>query len=133
QIDLASHQAFLAHRRDAADRNCSEVNNEAKIWRLFPLQFFQRGDHRHDFLRNCCGVGPIGKKTIAEIFVNYAAMSFDDLLASKNPRSEENIQVLALHVAAERRKTANVRDEKPASDILDFPQSSFHYRRLIIF
>ena len=53
----------------------------------------------------------------------------DDLLASENPCSEQNVQVLTLHLAAERRKTSNVRDEKPARNILDFAQRSLHQVR----
>ena len=55
----------------------------------------------------------------------------DDLLASENPRSKKNVQVLALHAAAERRETANVRDEKPARNILDFPQRSLRHHRFV--
>ena len=57
---------------------------------------------------------------------------FDDLLATKNPCSNKNLQVLALHLAAERRKTADVRDEKPARDILDFAQCSLHHVRFVL-
>src|SRR5439155_22941533 len=98
------------------------MHYKAEVRPAFLLEFFERGDHRHDLFRSRRGVGPIGKKTIAEIFVNNAVLILDDLLASENPCSEKNIQVPALHVAAERRETANVRDEKPARNILDFPQ-----------
>src|SRR6266478_7271447 len=96
----------------------------AEIWRLFPLQFLERGDHHHDLFRSRRGVGPIGKKTIAQVFVNYPVVALDDFLAIENPRSEKNVQVRALHAAAERRETANVRDEKPAKNIRNFPRRS---------
>src|SRR5262249_31319908 len=105
-----SHQAFFAHRSDSSDRDSPEVNNEAKIRPLFLLQFFEAGDYRHDLLRTRLGLGPICKKTIAEIFVNYPVAILDDLFASKNPPSHKNVQVLALHLPAERGKAANVRD-----------------------
>src|SRR5229473_5681437 len=100
------------------------MHYEAEIRRLFSLQFLEPGDHHHDLFRSRRGVGPIGKKTIAQIFVNNAVVVLDDLLASENPRSEKNVQVLALHAAAERREIANVRDEKPARNSLDFSQRS---------
>ena len=55
----------------------------------------------------------------------------DDLLATENSRSEKNVQVLALHAAAQRREIANVRDEKPARNVLDFPQRSLRQRRFV--
>ena len=55
--------------------------------------------------------------------------TLDDLLASKNPCSNQNVQVLTLHLAAERRKTSDVRDQKPARDILDFAQCSLQQVR----
>jgi hypothetical protein len=102
------------------------MNNEAKFRPFLSLQFFERGDYRHDLLWSRSGLRPIGKKTIAEIFVNYPVLILDDLFGSENPRSEKNIQVLALHPAAEWRKTANIRNKKPAWNILDFPQRSLH-------
>src|SRR5438046_1438893 len=87
------------------------MHYEAEVRRAFLLEFCERGDHRHDFFPSRRGVGPIGKKTIAQIFVNNAVVVLDDFLASKNPRSEKNVQVLALHPAAKRRETANVRDD----------------------
>src|SRR5947209_4175464 len=131
QIYFASHQAFLAHRCDAADRNWSEMHYEAEVRPALLLEFCERGDHRHDFFPSRPGLGPIGEKTIAQVFVNNAVVVLDDLLASENPRSEKNVQVLALHPAAERRETANVRDEKPARNILDFPQRSLGYHRFV--
>jgi hypothetical protein len=56
----------------------------------------------------------------------------DDLLAGENPRSEKNVQVLALHPAAEGRKTADIRNKKPAWNILDFPQRSLYQRRFVL-
>src|SRR5205814_2641313 len=38
--------------------------------------------------------------------------------------SNQNLQVLTLHLTAERGKTTNVRDQKPARNILDFAQCS---------
>jgi hypothetical protein len=73
-----------------------------------------------------------GKKTIAEIFVNYPVLILDDLFGSENPRSEKNIQVLALHPAAEWRKTTNIRNKKPAWNILDFPQRSLHHVAFVL-
>src|SRR6184192_2443185 len=99
-------------------------------------QFFQAEDQiyfasHHDLFRARNDIGPIGKVTIAEIFVNYPVLTLDNLLATKNPRSEKDIQVLALHVATEGRKTTNVRDEKPARNILDFPQRSLRHHRFV--
>ena len=94
------------------------------------MRFFERRDHSHDLSRSRRGLGPIGQKTIAEIFINNPVLVLDDLLASENPRSEKNVQVSALHAAAERRETANVRDEKPARNILDFPQRLLRHQRL---
>ena len=61
-------------------------------------------------------IRPVGKKTIAEIFVNHSVLIFDDLITTENPRAEKNIQVLALDVATEGRKAADVRDEKPTGN-----------------
>src|SRR5260370_39458763 len=107
------------------------MHYEAKIWRLFSLQFLECGDHHHDLFRSRRGVGPIGKKTIAQIFVNNSVVVLNDLLAIENPCSEKNVQVLALHAAAERRETANVRNEEPAWNILDFPQRLSRHRRSV--
>src|SRR2546421_9899707 len=41
QIYFASHQAFFAHRCDAASRDRPKVNNEAKLRPFFSLQFFE--------------------------------------------------------------------------------------------
>ena len=109
------------------------MNNEAKLRPFFPLQFFERGDHRHDLFRSCRGVGPIGKKTVAEIFVNNTVAALDDLFATKNPRSNKHVQVFALQLAAQRRKTANVRDQEPAGNILELSQRPLHHVRLVLF
>ena len=98
------------------------MHDEPKRRSFFSLQFFQRGNYRHNFLRTRVGFAPIRKETIAKIFVNYAVLVLDDLLATQNPRSYKNVQVLTLHLAAERRKTANVCDEKPARNSLDLAQ-----------
>jgi len=110
QIHVASHQAFFAHRCDSPNRDRSEMNNEAKLRPFFLLQFFERGDYGHDLFWTCRHVGPVGEKTIAQVFVNYPVLILDDLLATKNPRSEKNVQILTLHVTAEGRKIANVCD-----------------------
>jgi len=96
------------------------------------LQFFQRGNYRHNLLRTRVGFAPIRKETIAEIFVNYAVLVLDDLLATQNPRSYKNVQVLTLQLAAERRKTANVCDEKPTRNSLDFAQRTLHHLRFVL-
>src|SRR5207248_3350620 len=114
-----------------ANRNWSKMHYEAEVRPALLLEFCERGDHRHHLLGTRRGAGPIGKKTIAQIFVNNAVVVLDDFLASENPRSKKNVQVLALHAAAERRETANVRDEKPARNILDFPQRSLRHRRFV--
>src|SRR5881409_2616275 len=108
------------------------MDNKAKFRRFVSLQFFKRGDHGPDLLRPRNGLRPIGKKTIAEIFVNYSVLILYDLLGSENPRSEQNIQVRALHPANERRKTANIRNKKPAWNILDFPQRSLHHVAFVL-
>jgi len=108
------------------------MNNEAKLRAFSSLQFFKRRDYRYNLLWTGRGVRPIGKKTIPEIFVHNTVAALDDLLASRNPRSEKNIQVLALHMPAEGRKTANVRDQKPTGNILDLPQRSLEYVRLVL-
>src|SRR5205814_671895 len=108
------------------------MNNEAKFRRFLSLQFFQRGDYRHNLLRAGRGVRLIGKKTIAEIFVNYSVLILDDLLARENQGSEQNIQVLALHLATEWRKTANIRNKKPAWNILDISQRSLHHVAFVL-
>ena len=56
----------------------------------------------------------------------------DNLLAAQNPRSYKNVQVLTLHLAAERRKTANVCDEKPARNSLDLAQRTLHHIRFVL-
>ena len=78
-------------------------------------------------------MGPIGQKTIAKVFVNYAVLILDYLFAAKNPRSDKDVQVLALHLPAQRRKTANVRDQQPAGNTLYLPQRPLHYFRLVLF
>ena len=79
------------------------------------------------------GFAPIRKETIAEIFVNYAVLILDDLLATQNPRSEKKVQILAPHLAAERSKTANVRDKKPAENIFDLRARLLHDVRFVLF
>ena len=108
------------------------MNNKAKLRPLFSLQFFEGGDDRGDLFRARSGIRPVCKKTIAEIFVNHSVPIFDDLIATENPRTEKNIQVLALNVATEGRKAANVRDEKPTRNLLDFPQRSLHHVRFVL-
>ena len=108
------------------------MHNEAKRRPSFSFQFFERGDYRHYLLRTCGGLGPISKKTIAKIFVNYPMLILDYLLATENPRAEKNIQILALHVATKRRKTANVGDEKPARNSLDLAQRSLQDVRFVL-
>src|SRR5882724_1184940 len=103
------------------------MHYEAEVPPALLLEFFERGDYRHDLFRSRRGVGPIGKKTVTQIFVNRAVLILDDLLAGENPRTEKNVQVIALHAAAERRETTNVRDEKPARNVLDFPQGSLRH------
>jgi len=107
------------------------MHYDAEIWRLFSLQFLERGDHHHDLFRSRRVVGPIGKKAIAQVFVNNSVVVLNDLLSIENPRSEKNVQVLALHAAAERRETANVRHDKPARNIRNFPQRSLRHRRFV--
>src|SRR5207247_10381281 len=121
-LQTDAHQASPSQRANPADRDRPEINNEAKFRRFLSLQFFQRGDYRHNLLRAGRGVRPIGKKTIAEILVNYSVLILDDLLARENPGSEQNIQVLALHLATEWRKTANIRKQTAGWNSLEFPQ-----------
>src|SRR6478672_7144595 len=109
------------------------VHDEPKRRSFFSLQFFQRGNYRHNFLRTRVGFAPIGKETIAKIFINYAVLVLDDLLASQNPRSYKNVQVLTLQLAAERRKTANVCDEKPTRNSLDLARRTLHPIRFVLF
>src|SRR4029077_17488139 len=49
-----------------------------------------------------------------------------------NPRSYKNVQVLTVQLAAERRKTANVCDEKPVRNSLDFAQRTLHHIRFVL-
>src|SRR5260370_29493357 len=96
------------------------MHYQAEVRLAFLVEICERGDHRHDFFPSRRGVGPIGKKTIAQIFVNNAVVVLDDLLASENPRSEKNDQVIALLPAAKRRETANVRVVYLVWNDLDF-------------
>ena len=57
----------------------------------------------------------------------------DDLLTGQNPRSEKNVQIFALHLPAEGRKSPNVRDEKPARDILNLAQGPLYHVRFVYF
>src|SRR2546421_8150233 len=100
QIYFAPHQTFFAHRRDSPDRDWPEMHHEAKRRPFLSLQFLERGDYRRDILRTRGGLGPIRKETIAEVFVNYAVLILDYLFAAKNPCSEKDVQLLALHLAA---------------------------------
>ena len=93
------------------------MHDNAEIGRVSCLKFFERQDHRGDPFRIGRGIGPVSKKTIAEVFVNYAVLILDDLFTTKDPGAEKNVQVLALHLAAEGRKATNVRDEKPTRNL----------------
>src|SRR5207248_11640357 len=104
-----THQTLFSPRRDASDRDWPKVCNRAKRRRFISLQLLEPWDYRRNPLRTRSGLGPIRKKTITEVFVNYAVLILDYLFAAKNPRSDKNVQVLALHLAAQRRKPANVR------------------------
>src|SRR5215471_14273540 len=81
QIHFASHQAFFAHRRDPANRDCTEVNNEAKLEPFFSFQCFERRNYRRDLLCSRSDLAPIDKKTVAEILVNYPVVILDYLFA----------------------------------------------------
>jgi hypothetical protein len=108
------------------------VHDEPKCRSFFSLQFFQRGNYRHNLLRTRVGFAPIGKETIAEIFVNYAALFFDYLFATKNPRSEEKVQILTSRLPAERCKPSKVCDKKLTENIFDLPGCLLHDVRLIL-
>src|SRR5437667_3222133 len=111
QIYFAPHQTFFTHRRESSEHDWPEMHNEAKRRPFLSLQFLERGDYRQDVLRARSGIRPISEKTIAKVFVNYSLLILDDLFATKNPRSNKHVQVFALQLAAQRRKTANVRDQ----------------------
>src|SRR5204862_8008968 len=98
------------------------MEDEAELRQFYLLQVVECKNYPHDLLRAGTSLEPIGKKTIAEVFVNNTMATFDDLLASKNPCSNQNLQVLTLYVAAERGKTPDLDNQKPARDILDFAQ-----------
>ena len=92
----------------------------------FLLQFFQRRDQGHHLFRSCRGVGPIRKKTVTQVFVNYPVLILDDLLAVKDPGTKKDIQVLGLHVTDERCEIPNICDEKPARNFSDLSQRTLH-------
>src|SRR4030095_7440966 len=102
------------------------VHNDAKSRRLLSLQFLECGDYRHNLLRTRLGLGPVRKETIAEIFVYYAVLIFDYFFATKNPCSEENVQILALHLPAKRCKRSKVCDKKPTEHVFDLPERLLH-------
>src|SRR5207248_11042521 len=101
------------------------MNDEAELRQFFLLQVFECKDYRHDLLRARTSLGPIGKKTIAEIFVNNTMATLNDLLASKNPCSNQNLQVLTLHLAAGEGKNSDGRNPKPAMDFLECAECDF--------
>src|SRR5262245_11378647 len=103
------------------------MNNEAKLRRSFSLQFFEGGDHRHHLFRSRRGSGPISKKTITKVFINCSVLTLDNLLAIENPRTEKNIQVLGLHVTAERCEIPNICHQKPARNFLNLSQRALHH------
>src|SRR5438045_9431019 len=92
------------------------MNDEAELRQFFLLQVFECKDYRHDLLRARTSLGPIGKKTIAEIYVNKTMATHNELLASKNPSSNQNLQVHTPHLAAERGKTSDDGNQQPARD-----------------
>src|ERR1043166_7066703 len=109
------------------------MHNKTKGRRFFSLQFFERKNYVHNHWRSRTGLGPIGKKTVPKVFVNYAVLTFNDLLATKNPRAKKDVQVFAPHLLAERGKAADVGDKKPARNTLNFPQRPLHYFCLFVF
>src|SRR5439155_3909482 len=122
QIHFLAHQTFLPHRGDPSNRHGPEMDHYPKVRRVLLLQFFQRVNHGGDFFRLRFGIRPIGEKAVAQIFIYDAVMLLDDLLASRDPRSEERFHAFALHAAAERSEIANICDEEPTRDVLNLPE-----------
>src|SRR5215467_5333762 len=108
------------------------MHDEVKNRRFLSLQFLQRGDYRHYLLQTRLGLGPIREKTIAEIFVNYAALVFDYFFATKNPRSEEVVQVPTLHLPAEGCEPSKVCDKEPTKNVFDIPGRLLHDIRFVL-
>src|SRR5437867_13034707 len=107
------------------------MHNKSKRRPYLTLQYIERKEYRQDVLRTRSGIRPISEKTIAKVFVNYSLLILDDLFATKNPRSNKHVQVFSLQLAAQRRKTANVRDQEPTGNILELPQRPLHHVRLV--
>ena len=76
------------------------MHDNAEIGRVSCLKFFERQDHRGDPFRIGRGIGPVSKKTIAEVFVNNAVMALYNFFTNGDPAAEKRRQSLALHSAA---------------------------------
>ena len=76
------------------------MHDNAEIGRVSCLKFFERQDRRGDLFRIGHGIGPVSKKTIAEVFVNNAVMALYNFFTNGDPAAEKRLQSLALHSAA---------------------------------
>jgi len=107
------------------------MDNEPEIRQLLWLQFFELGDHGNDFLRARLNGRPVSKKTVPEILVYDAVMRLCDLLASREPRTENHFQPLVPHALAKPGEIPNICDKQPAGNIFDFTQSLFRNDRFV--
>ncbi len=60
-----------------------------------------------------------------------SVMILDDFLAGGKPAAEQNVQTCAFQAPAERCEIANVGDEQPAGDILDFALCSLRHHGFV--
>src|SRR5438093_446284 len=83
KVHLFAHQAFFAHRTGAAHRNAPAVHHDSESWLARLAKLLELRDSGGDAFAGWLGsVAPIGQKTVAEIFVNRAAVLLDDFLAA---------------------------------------------------
>lgn len=101
------------------------MQSEAKARFVAGLSFFQQAERSGYVLSRTWTFAPVGKKSIAQIFVDHSFVRFDDFLASRDPATTQDRQLVAGQTAAQRRKTFDVGDEQPTRDVGNLADGAF--------
>ena len=71
------------------------MQRQPETWLLPRLRLLQSIKGSSDILSRIFVLAPVRKKTIAQVFVDHAAVRLDDFLAGRNPATDELGQFIA--------------------------------------
>ena len=119
KIHLGPHQAFFAEAGCSAEQDFAKVQHQPERRLPDGLQRPIGRERGGDLLRDTGSFPPKREITIAEIFVDDAAVFLDDLARIPHPFPHRHGQILRTEALAQLREFLNVRDKQPAAFRLD--------------